>query len=146
MEPRRGRITVEQYEADDLTYHRPDWHLQAACRGYIAAGKDLWFPSNDSRGKRSIVAQAKAICATCPVQQQCLEYAMTRERALPGIWGGLTGQQRRQLHLKGTKPGPVPKEQHGTAYRYDRHRCRCNECCAAHTKAQARYRAQRAVS
>jgi WhiB family redox-sensing transcriptional regulator len=40
--------------------------------------------------------RALAICATCPVQRECLDYALeARERF--GIWGGKTEKQRRQI-------------------------------------------------
>jgi WhiB family redox-sensing transcriptional regulator len=40
--------------------------------------------------------RAKAICATCPVKQPCLDYAM-RTREQHGIWGGLSESERKRI-------------------------------------------------
>lgn len=38
----------------------------------------------------------KALCKCCPVQAECLAYAM--QNAIEhGVWGGLDGGQRRKL-------------------------------------------------
>ena len=39
---------------------------------------------------------AKQVCLACPVQSECLEYALTNGETL-GIWGGLTSRQRKRL-------------------------------------------------
>jgi len=41
-------------------------------------------------------ARAKAICSTCVVQNDCLEYAI-RIREPHGIWGGMNETERKQL-------------------------------------------------
>jgi len=43
--------------------------------------------------------RAKAICATCSVRRDCLDYAL-RIRAPHGIWGGLSEVERRTLLAK----------------------------------------------
>ena len=64
------------------------WRQHAACRG---ADPDIFYPSSDEEAE-----EAKAICATCPVRQACLEYALAnRER--DGVWGGATERERRRL-------------------------------------------------
>jgi len=54
------------------------------------------------------VAQAKAICSTCPVIRQCLEHAL-KVREPYGIWGGRSEDER--AHLLGLEslryPAPV---------------------------------------
>lgn len=50
---------------------------------------DLWFPA---KGQSSNVA--KAICATCPFREPCLEWGLKYERE--GVWGGLSSVQRAQ--------------------------------------------------
>ncbi|MDP9069829.1 MAG: WhiB family transcriptional regulator [Actinomycetota bacterium] len=72
------------------------WQVKAACRGQHAA---VFFPPahferKDDKAARE--ARAKAICATCPVCQPCLDYAM-RIREPHGIWGGLNEAERKQL-------------------------------------------------
>ncbi|WAA19763.1 WhiB family transcription factor [Mycobacterium phage Shweta] len=39
------------------------------------------------------IKRAKAICASCPVIDDCLEYALTR-RETHGVWGGRDAEQR----------------------------------------------------
>ena len=39
--------------------------------------------------------EAKAICATCPVKQECLDYAIEFNERV-GIWGGMSDKQIRQ--------------------------------------------------
>jgi WhiB family redox-sensing transcriptional regulator len=69
---------------DEVT-HRPPWHARAACAG---KGPDVFFPD---RGESS--AEAKALCATCPVQRQCLDVALS-DPSMRGIWGGVSERGR----------------------------------------------------
>lgn len=64
------------------------WWERANCRGLNA---DLFFPR---RGDD--VHQATAVCQSCAVKAECLDYAMDNGERF-GIWGGLTGKQRRVL-------------------------------------------------
>jgi WhiB family transcriptional regulator, redox-sensing transcriptional regulator len=66
------------------------WRLGAACR---SADPDLFFPVSSTGKSLEQVAQAKAICARCLVQRECLAFAMQTQQ-LHGIWGGLTEQER----------------------------------------------------
>lgn len=64
------------------------WRDQGLCRLH---DPELFFPSRGDSGEA-----AKAICATCPVKEPCLEFALaTNERH--GIWGGMSERQRRRL-------------------------------------------------
>ena len=66
------------------------WVVFGACRD-SDADADTFFPST-----REATEKAMAICASCPVQIECLEYALeARERF--GVWGGRTEKQRRQM-------------------------------------------------
>ena len=62
------------------------WREQAACRD---AELDVFFPE---RGESA--GPARQVCARCPVRQPCLDYAISNRIAY-GIWGGLTGRERR---------------------------------------------------
>lgn len=42
---------------------------------------------------RAAIKVAKSLCAECPIQQDCLEYAV-EAREEWGIWGGLTSRER----------------------------------------------------
>jgi WhiB family redox-sensing transcriptional regulator len=67
---------------------RTDWFDDAACRDADTA---TFFPSSDAAAEK-----AKAICATCPVREECREYAVTT-RQPDGVWGGLTAIERHRL-------------------------------------------------
>ena len=47
-------------------------------------------------GVTSRVNQAKAVCATCSVVEQCLAFALAHEDYEPHVYGGLTGEERRK--------------------------------------------------
>lgn len=65
------------------------WLTQAAC-----SDKDprLFFPDP---GLPAWTDAAKQICASCPVQQACLDFAITE--GATGIWAGTTDAERRSL-------------------------------------------------
>ena len=71
------------------------WQYRAACRGEDAA---LFFPpGTETREEKALrEARAKAICRICPVQVECLEYAL-RTREPYGVWGGLNELERRAV-------------------------------------------------
>lgn len=73
------------------------WQGRAACRSPHAS---LYFfpPITFERkaDKLSREQRAKAICATCPVTNECLDYAVTVPEP-HGIWGGLNEAERRAL-------------------------------------------------
>lgn len=70
-----------------------DWRHRAACRD---EDPELFFPVSDIGPGARQVAEAKAVCARCPVRAQCLDYAMTN-RLTDGIFGGATEAERREL-------------------------------------------------
>lgn len=75
------------------------WQFDAACLGAVAkTGEDLFFHSDEPGGNASRVKKAKAICATCPVKQKCLRYAVDND--LLGVWGGTTDSERKKLRKK----------------------------------------------
>lgn len=74
---------------------RPAWHPRAACRGHPEVN---FFPS---RGEPNDAA--KAVCAGCPVREECLAFAQ-EERIEHGMWGGLSTHQRQAQRAKRTGP------------------------------------------
>ena len=69
-----------------------DWRDSAACRAF-GVDPEWFFPISEQ--DTETIERATAICAQCPVQAECLAWAMrpeAPERA--GIWGGLTEWQR----------------------------------------------------
>ena len=68
------------------------WQDRAAC-----LGEGHWFfaPEYETPQARDIrVANAKTVCARCPVRRECLAYAQANHEP-HGIWGGLTGPERK---------------------------------------------------
>lgn len=75
------------------------WRVGAACRD---TDPDLFFPVGQTGPAIEHIAKAKAVCDTCAVQVECLEYAlMTNQDA--GIWGGLTEDDRRKIRRERRK-------------------------------------------
>jgi WhiB family transcriptional regulator, redox-sensing transcriptional regulator len=72
------------------------WQSAAACRGPEAV---LFFPpaAGEQRPEREArEGRAKAICASCRVNAECLAYAL-HIREPHGIWGGLNEMERQVL-------------------------------------------------
>jgi hypothetical protein len=59
---------------------------------------DAWFV-NTSQGRSREVVNVKKLCGSCPVQKECLAYALANPE-LVGIWGGLTSRERSRLRSK----------------------------------------------
>ena len=55
------------------------------------------------------VSSAKAVCARCPVQLNCLSYAL--ETMPVGIWGGTTAEER--LAARRAVRGQASAQSHG---------------------------------
>ena len=62
-----------------------DWTEHAECRNH---DPELFWPE-----KNDEIKPAQQICLTCPVQAQCLDYAV-KTKQTQGIWGGLTPAAR----------------------------------------------------
>ena len=84
-------VARRQDETDDL-----GWQLAAACRGEAATS--FYPPPHFERKELRLSREraAKAVCANCPVRQECLSFAL-RTAEPHGIWGGLNELERRQL-------------------------------------------------
>lgn len=78
------------FQSNDL------WQRKAACRGPQST---MFFPPNSFERKEDKDRReynAKGICSSCVVRQDCLDYAISI-REPHGIWGGLTEGERRVL-------------------------------------------------
>jgi WhiB family redox-sensing transcriptional regulator len=82
-------LTLESFLSD---YRERDWIKKAACRGMDT---DLFFPE---RGEST--REAKAVCETCTVRQECGEYGFMEKI---GIWGGTTEYYRRRIRSQNYK-------------------------------------------
>jgi WhiB family transcriptional regulator, redox-sensing transcriptional regulator len=64
------------------------WWGLGACRGLDAM---IFYPDDETEAE-----VARSVCATCRVQTECLDHALTfREKA--GVWGGATERDRRRM-------------------------------------------------
>jgi Transcription factor WhiB len=68
--------------------NRPTWHGQAACK---TVGVGAYFAQDEGS-----LELARAICAGCPVPQECHDVAMA-DPSLEGIWAGYDAKGRRAL-------------------------------------------------
>jgi WhiB family redox-sensing transcriptional regulator len=69
------------------------WRTRAICRD---TDPDLFFPVGTTGQALVQIARAKEVCGECPVQNDCLEYALETNQDA-GIWGGLDEEQRRNI-------------------------------------------------
>lgn len=103
------------------------WLDQAACRGLDPA---LFHPQ---RGEPT--EPAKRVCASCPVRQECLDWALEANEK-HGVWGGMSERQRRQLRIAANIASRERPIDHGTYRGYAQHRRRgeqpCEMCREAH--------------
>lgn len=78
-----------------------EWQADAACRGMDSA---VFFHPSGERGvtRARRAAQAKAICADCPVLPRCRDHALASREPF-GVWGGLTEEERDEL-VRSTRP------------------------------------------
>lgn len=72
---------------------RLDPNADPACRD---EDPEIFFPLT---GRNDVAEIAKAICRRCPVQNQCLAWAL-ETRQQDGILGGHTKKERRALNKK----------------------------------------------
>lgn len=79
--------------------HWTDW---AACRR-SGVDPEIFFPVSEAGPALNQVAEAKAICARCPVTSECLAWALRAGEPV-GVWGGTTPEERRYL-----RRAPLPK-------------------------------------
>jgi len=85
-----------------------DWD-RAACRD---ADPDMFFPA---LGDVAAIRHARGFCLRCPVARDCFESALASDA---GMWGGMTGSQRRRIRrgettfeeqwAENAKPPPAP--------------------------------------
>ncbi|MGP4093005.1 WhiB family transcriptional regulator [Nonomuraea sp. KM90] len=79
----------------------PHWTDRALCRQLIEEGladPDLWYPTRDdqSDGMSSVYGKPRRVCRSCPVWQECRDYALEHDERY-GMWGGLSPLERRRL-------------------------------------------------
>lgn len=96
--PYRGADSMEEAQLlmagiFDLGYEKQaarelHWQEFALC---AQTDPDIFFPE-----KGGSTAPATSVCASCPVQAECLEYAISND-IRHGIWGGMSDNDRRKI-------------------------------------------------
>jgi WhiB family redox-sensing transcriptional regulator len=110
---------------------RPDWFKDAACRG---VDPEFFFPERGGAW-----AHIKAVCDTCPVATQCLEYGLWER---DGVWGGKSGKERRAIRRG--RPQPTrPPAKCGSEAAYRRHVSDGEQPCVRCIEARAAARSER---
>lgn len=73
-----------------------DWRLKAACR---EEDPELFFPVGNTGPALLQVEEAKAVCARCPVTDECLQWALETHQDA-GVWGGTGEDERRAMRRR----------------------------------------------
>lgn len=87
------------------------WARRGRCRNVAS---NMFFPTVGED-----IDQARAICAQCPVQSECLEYALPVP-GLRGVWGGTSERERRQLREAATASQLLPPASRRQGFRSPR--------------------------
>jgi WhiB family transcriptional regulator, redox-sensing transcriptional regulator len=77
-----------RYDPDEMW-----WAHDAACVGH---DPELFFPIGSGPPAAAQASRAKAICRTCPVRDECLEWSLATYQDA-GVWGGLDEEERRVI-------------------------------------------------
>ena len=77
-------------EYTQLKFAEDSWMEHSLCRG---TDSNLFFPDK-GLGSASVYKYARKICDKCPVERQCLEYAV-KNCINDGMWGGRSPNERR---------------------------------------------------
>jgi WhiB family redox-sensing transcriptional regulator len=117
---------------EDAMTRDPAWMADARCRGM---DPDVFHPVHPHGLKgdptraveraRALDANILAVCAQCPVIDECRDYALHNGEDI-GVWGGLTEMERRRILNRQRRGGKT----HGTYTMY-RNGCDCEPCRTA---------------
>lgn len=106
----------------------------AACRG---CDPNLFFPEHGGP-----TDDAKAVCMSCPVRVECLEFALQNVEKF-GIWGGISERERRRLRRERGISETRPRPPCGTTAGYSAHGRYREDACQACKDALAVYQLHR---
>lgn len=74
---------------------QPDWS-SALC---AQTDPELFFPDGIGGAVHHRTKAAKKMCARCPVQPSCLDWALDTDQSY-GVWGGTTDHERRLMRRR----------------------------------------------
>lgn len=77
-------------------WDRDRWRDEAACKD---VDPSLFFPAGSTGLALLRINRAKAICARCPVQEECLAFAVATNQEF-GVWGGCDEDERRRIRRR----------------------------------------------
>lgn len=84
-----GAVPLASMSVEELiTAVELEWQERALC---AQTDPEAFFPE-----KGGSTREAKRICQSCEVRDECLEYALEHDERF-GIWGGLSERERRRL-------------------------------------------------
>ncbi len=88
---RLGVPGVRQSDGFAIDENPLAWQTDSLC---AQTDPEAFFPE-----KGGSTRDAKKICTSCEVRNQCLEYALQNDERF-GIWGGLSERERRKLRKR----------------------------------------------
>ena len=78
---------------------KEDWRHRAAC---LDEEPELFFPTGNTGPALWQIEEAKRVCRTCEVREQCLTGALETGQD-HGIWGGMSEDERRALKRRNAR-------------------------------------------
>jgi WhiB family redox-sensing transcriptional regulator len=115
---------------------RANWRDDAACRD---ANPDLFFPIGTAGPALRQIGEAKRICRGCPVQTQCLAWALDNG-ITDGVWGGTTEDERRASRILPRRIAISQEDDDGKSYHPAEHAEHGVRAQAVQTKATRPFR------
>ena len=76
-----------------------DWRHKAAC---LNEDPELFFPIGNTGPALAQIEEAKKVCMTCEVREQCLHWALENGQD-HGVWGGMSEDERRALKRRAAR-------------------------------------------
>jgi WhiB family redox-sensing transcriptional regulator len=76
-----------------------DWRHFAECSKH---DPEIWFPIGNTGPALLQIEEATAICRTCPVMQECGQWAFDTDQQ-SGVWGGLSEDERRAMKRRASR-------------------------------------------
>ena len=76
-----------------------DWLHRAAC---LTEDPELFFPVGNTGPALQQIEDAKKICQSCAVKDQCLNWALDAGQD-HGVWGGMSEDERRAMKRRAAR-------------------------------------------
>lgn len=85
-----------------LSHMNWEWMKGAICRDHEDVAADWYADTNTVQFRRAV-----AVCHTCPVESDCLEYALASDEPF-GVWGGMGPRERTREMRRRRAPSESP--------------------------------------